>query len=289
VTARAPATIGIVAHRDRPVAHELARSTAQALRDDGVDVRVPAGIAESIGLPELAVDPADFANGLDLAISLGGDGTMLATVQLVYPEPVAVLGVNVGQLGYLSEIEPGDLPANLPRLVAGEYAISERMMLEVLVESTSRAAGTWYALNEVVLEKVRSGHMIRLEAFINGSPFTSYAADGVIVATPTGTTAYSLSAGGPIVAPDLRCSVLTPIAPHMLFDRSLVLGENDDLALLVCDDRAVEMTTDGREVGPLATGDRVTCRAAKEPLRLVSLRPRDFHQILKTKFSLPDR
>ena len=214
---------------------------------------------------------------------------MLGTVRLVYPAPVAVLGVNVGQLGYLSEIEPAELAGTLPRLVAGDYEVSERMMLEIGVEAASTAGGTWYALNEAVLEKQRSGHMIRLEASINGSPFTSYAADGVIVATPTGTTAYSFSAGGPIVAPTLRCTVLTPISPHMLFDRSLVLGEHDELAFVCCDGRSAEITIDGQEIGALQTGDRVACRAAKEPLRLVSLRPRDFHQILKTKFSLPDR
>jgi NAD+ kinase len=281
--------VGIVTHRDRELAHELARTTAHALHELGAEVRVPADIAAACGLGDYAVDRNDFADGLDLVISLGGDGTMLATVQLVYPAPVAVLGVNVGQLGYLSEIEPAELAGNLPRLVAGEYEVSERMMLEVGVESSTAAAGTWYALNEVVLEKQRSGHMIRLESSINGSPFTSYAADGVIVATPTGTTAYSFSAGGPIVAPTLRCTVLTPISPHMLFDRSLVLGEHDELTFLMCDGRSAEMTVDGRELGALATGDRVTCRAAKEPLRLVSLRPRDFHQILKSKFSLPDR
>jgi NAD+ kinase len=281
--------VGIVTHRERELAHELARTTARALLDLGADVRVPADIAPACGLAEYAVARDEFADGLDLVISLGGDGTMLATVQLVYPSPVAVLGVNVGQLGYLSEIEPAELAGTLPRLVAGEYEVSERMMLEVGVESSTAAAGTWYALNEVVLEKQRAGHMIRVESSINGSPFTSYAADGVIVATPTGTTAYSFSAGGPIVAPTLRCTVLTPISPHMLFDRSLVLGEHDELAFFICDGRSAEITVDGRELGALAAGDRVTCRAAKEPLRLVSLRPRDFHQILKTKFSLPDR
>jgi NAD+ kinase len=282
-------SVGIVAHRDRELAHDLARATAHALHELGAEVRVPADIAAACGLAEYAVDREDFADGLDLVISLGGDGTMLGTVRLVYPAPVAVLGVNVGQLGYLSEIEPAELAGNLPRLVAGDYEVSERMVLEIGVESARPAGGTWYALNEVVLEKQRSGHMIRLEASINGSPFTSYAADGVIVATPTGTTAYAFSAGGPIVAPTLRCTVLTPISPHMLFDRSLVLGETDELAFVICDGRSAEVTVDGRELGAVATGDRVVCRAAKEPLRLVSLRPRDFHQVLKTKFALPDR
>jgi NAD+ kinase len=192
-------------------------------------------------------------------------------------------------LGYLSEIERDDLERWLPRLVAGEFEISERMVLQTRVHSDGHAGGTWFALNETVLEKPGTGHMIRLDVSINGSVFTPYAADGVIVATPTGTTAYSFSARGPIVSPAVRCMVLTPLSPHMLFDRSLVLGEHEQLDFVVCENRRVGVTIDGREIGSIHGGDRVTCRAAPEPVRLATLRPRDFHQILKSKFSLPDR
>jgi NAD+ kinase len=281
--------VGLVPHRDRPTAHVLAKSTAAWLRAQDIEVRVPADLAGAAGLDEFAVPSHEFRVGLDLVLSLGGDGTMLHTVQLVYPAPVVVVGVNVGQLAYLSEVEPDELEAWLPGLVAGEFDVSERMMLEVEVDSSGPAAGTHYALNEVVLEKERSGHMIRLDVSINGTPFTSYAADGVIVATPTGTTAYTFSVRGPIVSPALRCLVLTPISPHMLFDRSLVLEESEELDFSVCDGRPAELTVDGRELGSLLGGDRVRCAAAPEPLRLARLRPRDFHQVLKTKFDLPDR
>jgi NAD+ kinase len=214
---------------------------------------------------------------------------MLHAVDLVYPEPVPILGVNVGQLGYLTEVEPDELEASMARLLAGEFAVSERMVLDVRVTSSGPAAGTWFALNEAALEKQRSGHLIRLDVSINGTAFTTYAADGVIVATPTGTTAYSFSVRGPIASPALRCLVLTPVSPHMLFDRSLVLADGEELGFDVCDDRGVVLTLDGRELGQLGAGDRVTCRAAVEPLRLASLRPRDFHQVLKAKFDLPDR
>ncbi len=286
----APArAIGLVPHRDRELSHELARATAAWLDAHGVEVRVPDKLADAAGLSERAVATPDFALGLDLVVSLGGDGTMLYAVQLVYPSAVPVLGVNVGQLGYLSEIEPEELDAWLPRLVDGEYGISERMVLTVAVESSGPARGTWFALNEAVLEKQRTGHLIRMEMSINGSAFTSYAADGIIVATPTGTTAYTLSARGPIVSPTLRCIVLTPISPHMLFDRSLVLGEAEDVELEIRDGPNAVVTLDGRELGELAPGERVRCSAAPAPLRLASLRPRDFHQILKAKFALPDR
>ena len=126
-----PYTVGLVPHRDRPVAHALAQRTAAWLGEHGVEVRVPAALAPAAGLDAYATEPEKFAPGLDLAISLGGDGTMLYTVQLVYPAPVPLLGVNVGMLGYLSELEPEELEAWLPRLVAGEFEISERMMLAV--------------------------------------------------------------------------------------------------------------------------------------------------------------
>ena len=157
---------------------------------------------------------------------------MLHCVQLVYPSAVPLLGVNAGQLGYLTAIEPDELEPALPRLLAGDYRISERMMLEV-VFTTGSAVRSEFALNEAVLERQLSGHLVRFDLAINGTPFTTYAADGVIVATPTGSTAYSFSVRGPIASPALRCLLLTPISPHMLFDRSLVLAAHEELDFVV--------------------------------------------------------
>ena len=140
-----------------------------------------------------------------------------------------------------------------------------------------------------MLEKVHTGRLARLDVEINGTFFTTYAADGVIVATPTGSTAYSFSARGPIVSPRHRCLLLTPVSPHMLFDRSLVLAAEETLRFSVCDDRSVVLTADGRELGELAAGDSVSCTGGPLPARIVTLGPRDFHQILKAKFGLADR
>jgi NAD+ kinase len=252
-----------------------------------VKVRIPE--SDAVGLESVAVPVEEFAAGLDLAVSLGGDGTMLRTVDLVYGAGVPVLGVNVGQLGYLAEVEPADLDQALARLVAGDYEVADRMMLSVRIESAGPAAGRWWALNEAVLEKPHPGRLARLDVTINGAPFTSYAADGVIVATPTGSTAYSFSARGPIVSPRVRCLLLTPVSPHMLFDRSLVLDADEELALRVGEDRPVLLTIDGRERGQLEPGDTVVCTGGPVPARVVTFGPRDFHQILKAKFGLPDR
>ncbi|MGZ8734972.1 MAG: NAD(+)/NADH kinase, partial [Acidimicrobiia bacterium] len=221
--------------------------------------------------------------------SLGGDGTMLRSVDLVAANDVPVLGINVGQLGYLTEVEPVDLDLALERVITGDYRVEERMALDVRVESTGVAGGRWSALNEAVIEKARHGRVVRLDVEINGGFFTSYAADGVIIATPTGSTAYSFSARGPIVSPRHRCLLLTPVSPHMLFDRSLVLDPDEELRFTVIDARSAVLTLDGREVGELAAGDVVVCTGGRAPIRIVTFGPRDFHQILKTKFGLADR
>jgi NAD+ kinase len=289
VSPQSISVVGLIPHHDRPDAHALAARAGSWLRERGIEVRIPVADAVACGLPEYASEADDFTRGLDVVISLGGDGTMLRTVDVVYEGGAAVLGVNVGQMGYLTEVEPEDLEDALERLMAGEFEIDERMVLEVVVGSNGDAAGRWWALNEAVIEKGRTGRLARLEVAINGSFFTTYAADGVIVATPTGSTAYSFSARGPIVSPRHRCLLLTPVSPHMLFDRSLVLDADEELRFTIVDDRSVVITLDGRELGNLEQGDTVTCTAGPKSARIVTFGTRDFHQILKAKFGLADR
>ena len=279
--------VGIVPHPQRAAAY--AGRAAACLAGEGVEVRIPAADAEAIGLPDLACELERFPVGLDFVLSLGGDGTMLRTVDLVAREGVPVLGVNLGQLGFLTEVEPPQLEEALRRTLAGGCQIVERMVLSVVVDSDGGAAGKWLALNEAVLEKCSSGHLVRLAVSINGKFFTTYAADGVIVATPTGSTAYNFSAQGPIVSPSHRCLIMTPVSPHMLFQRSLVLGPEEELEFEVTSQLPVGLVLDGREVGRLAPGDSVTCHEGPRPARLMTLHPRDFHQVLKAKFGLADR
>lgn len=272
-------TVGLVPHPSRETAAELVAQASERLAAHGIEVRTPM----TEGGADLDTD------GLDVVISLGGDGTMLRAVDTAYEAGVPVLGVNVGQMGYLTEVEPSEFESALDRIIAGDFEVAERMVLEMTVESSGSAKGRWFALNEAVLEKVHTGRLVRLEVDINGTFFTTYAADGVIIATPTGSTAYSFSARGPIVSPRHRCLLLTPVSPHMLFDRSLVLAPEEILRFTVCDDRSVVLTADGRELGELAAGDTVSCRGGDRSARIVTFGPRDFHQILKAKFGLADR
>jgi NAD+ kinase len=179
----------------------------------------------------------------------------------------------------------------LARFVAGPTAggwyLDVRMMLSVTASGS--VDQSWRALNEAVVEKHESGHTVRLLARIAGEPFTSYAADGLIVATPTGSTAYALSARGPVVSPRHRALLLTPVSPHMLFDRTLVLEPTETVEIEVASDRLAGLAVDGELVTTLEQGDVVTCCPAAETANFVRLSPHHFHQILKAKFGLADR
>ena len=211
--------VTLVVHNQRPNAAELARQAAQWLQERGHEVRMPEADAEAVKLRALAVPDEKLADDVVLAVSLGGDGTMLRTVDLVEEEEVPVLGVNVGLLGYLTEVEPNAMTLALERFFAGDYGIEDRMMLSVTIRSKRSILDGWSfrALNEAVVEKTQSGHTVRLLVSIGGEVFTSYAADGLIVATPTGSTAYSLSARVPIVSPRHRAPRPHPgLAAHVV-------------------------------------------------------------------------
>lgn len=280
-------TAGFVLHTERDRAAAITVDLASWLLQRGHDVRVPSTDAARVGLEDHAVAEEHFADGLDVAISLGGDGTMLRTVDMVAEHGIPVIGINVGQLGYLTEVDPDGARMAVKRFLSGAYEIEERMLLSVHIGGPEPAEHV--ALNEAVIEKTPSGHTVRLAVSVDGEFFTTYAADGLIVATPTGSTAYSFSARGPIVAPMHRCLVLTPVSPHMLFDRTLVLDPHSTLRLEVVGHRPATVSADGRNLGTLRPGDALTCTASPRTARLVTFGEHDFLAILKTKFGLSDR
>ena len=291
----------LVAHHDRVEAGALARVAAEWLRAHGHQPWMTIDDAEPLALHDLVAD--HYPGSADLAISLGGDGTMLRTVKLLGEQSVPIIGINVGLLGYLTEVEPDALCPALERYFAGaeqgEWALDERM---VLAASVTRADAVdidltvdraedpvHFALNEAVVEKQDPGHTVRLQVWIDGAPFTSYAADGLILATPTGSTAYSMSARGPVLSPRLRAMLLTPVSPHMLFDRSLVIDPSEPVEVEVIGHRSATLSIDGQPVATLVMGDRVSVAPAKHVARFVRFGDRRFHQILKAKFGLADR
>ncbi len=280
-------TAGFVLHTARDRATDITHDLARWLTDRGHEVRLLTADATRIGLDELSVPEEHFAHGLDVVVSLGGDGTMLRTVELVADAGIPVIGINVGQLGYLTEVDPDGARMAIKRFLSGAYEIEERMLLSVRLEGPEPTEHV--ALNEAVIEKTPSGHTVRLAVSVDGEFFTTYAADGLIVATPTGSTAYSFSARGPIVAPMHRCLVLTPVSPHMLFDRTLVLDPHSSLRLEVVGHRPATVSADGRTLATLSPGDALTCTASPRTARIVTFGDHDFLAILKTKFGLTDR
>ena len=280
-------SVALVAHHERTTAREHAQQAEQWCGEHAIELWMPPGDAAALELDHLA-SSRPIAEA-DLVISLGGDGTMLRSVRLLEGAPVALLGVNLGSLGYLTEVEPDDLAVTLEKFAAGPaeggWQFDVRMMLDVTVngERVGRA------LNEAVVEKAESGHTVRLLARIDGEPFTYYAADGLIVATPTGSTAYSLSARGPVVSPRHRAMLLTPVSPHMLFDRTLVLDPTEVIEIEVTGHRAAELTLDGQAVASLDDGDIVGCSPSEKTARFVRFGAERYHQILKAKFGLADR
>jgi NAD+ kinase len=216
---------------------------------------------------------------------------MLRTVDLVCGSGVPVLGVNVGHLGYLTEVLPDELPDALQRFLAGDYRLEVRMTLEAEVVAAAGEGGsqTIHALNDAVLQRTPAGHTARLAVSIGGERFLTYAADSMIVATPTGSTAYNLSAHGPVVSPRARVLIMTPVAAHQLFDRSLVLAQGEDITIEIIDGRQAELVVDGQDFGLLSLGDVLRCRSGQHDALLVSFGKRHFHHILKQKFGLADR
>jgi len=280
-------SVAVVAHHERSTARALAERAAAWCTEHDVTFWMPADDADALDLGACAsVRPLSEA---DLVLSLGGDGTMLRSVRLLEGAPVPVLGVNLGSLGYLTQVEPDRLTDSLDRFVSGSesgaWKLDRRMMLDVTVNG----ALIGRALNEAVVEKAESGHTVRLLARIDGEPFTYYAADGLIVATPTGSTAYSLSARGPVVSPRHRAMLLTPVSPHMLFDRTLVLDPSETIAIEVSGHRTADLVLDGLPVVSLDDGDVVGCTPSESTANFVRFGNERYHQILKAKFGLADR
>jgi NAD+ kinase len=243
---------------------------------------------QSLGLDVDLCTESDIASA-ELVLSIGGDGTMLRSVTMLNGAAVPVLGINMGLLGYLAEVEPENLVSSLERFFAGDYEIEKRLVIDVDVVKNDGSTTQWRALNEASFEKERTGQTVRLAVSIDGARFTTFQADGLLVATPTGSTAYSLSARGPVVSPTLEAMLLTPLAPHMLFDRSLVLGPTETIRIDVDGSRSVGLAIDGQEVASLEGGESVTCSASDRPALFVRMQPQRFHQILKAKFGLADR
>jgi NAD+ kinase len=273
-------TVGLVVKRDRPRAVRLARRMIGGLARRRVRVFVD-GEQGLGGAPARSKD--ELARVADLIVVLGGDGTLLAIARRTGPR-VPILGINLGELGFLTEVAEDEAMPMLARVFAGRYEIDRRMTLAARLERAGRDLGRYRALNDVAITNGARARIIEVAVTVDGLPFASYRADGMIVATPTGSTAYSLSVGGPIVEPALQALVLSPISPHTLSNRPVVLRPNAVVRMVIGPrEQDVLLTVDGQEGTPLAAGDVVEVRQGRRPVSLVRSPNRTYYDVLRSK------
>jgi NAD+ kinase len=274
---------------EQPNAAGLLRETVRVLERCGASVRVNGPGASVIGREDLASADAGLVEHGDLLVVLGGDGTILNAARLAAGR-VPILGVNMGGFGFLAEVQLDDLPTAIQGVLDGGRVIDERAMLTAEISGASGVRQRCLALNDVVVTKTGVARLMHVATWVNDEPLSTYPADGVIVATPTGSTAYSLSAGGPIVHPQVDVLVVTPICPHMLTARPVVVSGGATVAIQPLGDAEdVRLSVDGQESFTLHPGERVNVRRAEPRTRLVRLRAPSFYSILRTKLAWGER
>ena len=277
-------TVGAIVGPRKPEALEVVCELRDWLTARGVELRAANTIAAQARCAPLAESDGELAEDVDLIVVLGGDGTMLNAARLVGARQIPVLGVNFGWLGYLTEFTLEEMFPALENVREGNFFVERRMMIDVTLDRGGEVAASRRALNDAVVTKAAPSRMIEIESYINGMFVNSFRADGMIVATPTGSTAYSLSAGGPIVHPSMSAVLLTPICPHMLSNRPVVVSGDSVIDLVF--KRAEEglmLTIDGQPGIKLLHDDRITLRRSQTTFNLVRPTNRNYFEVLRTK------
>ena len=279
--------VAVVALPEKPKAAPVAREVVRWCEDQGVAVRLVSALAAAAGRPDLAVDDERLVSDAAVLVTLGGDGTVLAAARMAAPHGVPVLGANLGGFGFLTEIASDHLVEALPSVVAGQYEILERMMLEVEVIRAEKVVHRLAALNDVVLGKGAFSRLVRLRVSIDGDYLATFPADGIIISTPTGSTAYSLSAGGPVANPEVQVLVLTPICAHTLSARSLVISADERVEVVVesafTPQQELAVTIDGQVSYQTMPEDLLRVGRAPFAARFIRLGRSSFYERLRTK------
>ncbi|MBS1811609.1 MAG: NAD(+)/NADH kinase [Acidobacteria bacterium] len=276
--------IGVVVGPQKPDAIAVVRNLLIWCAGRDIELHATAEVAEQVGCTPLIVNNEELAEQVDLVVVLGGDGTMLGASRLIGTRRIPVLGINFGYLGYLTEFTLEELFSALDDLLANNFQAEPRMMLDVSVTRGGKTIAAHRALNDAVINQGALAKMIELECYVNGDFVNRFRADGMIVSTPTGSTAYSLSAGGPIVFPSMHAIILTPICPHMLSNRPVIVpGEMTvDMTFSKATD-GVMLTIDGQRGVTLEPNDCVTLRRSETTFDIVRPTKRNYFEVLRTK------
>ncbi len=287
----------LLAHTGRPEAREVATAFVAALTQNKIVVRLLADEAKDLGLPpgetgplvETTESETDASRDCELTLVIGGDGSILRAAEVTYASGTPVLGVNLGHVGFLAEAEPEQVEATIAAIVDGQYTVEDRLTLDVRVILDGRLVTSTFAVNEASVEKAARERMLEVVVEIDGRPLSRWGCDGVVCATPTGSTAYNFSAGGPIVWPQVEALCLVPLSAHALFARPMVVAPDSMIAIEVIarTDGAGVLWCDGRRTVDLPPGARIEVRRGEHPVRLARLHQAPFTDRLVAKFGLP--
>ena len=281
--------IGIIGKTNLKQTFDITKELCEWLNEKGVEVYLEKELSKKIKSQKSATR-AKIPELVDIILVLGGDGTFLSVARLACKHGTPILGVNLGGLGFLTEITVDEIYPMMERIIQGDYEIENRKMLSTTIKRGSENAGTYDVLNDVVINKGAVARIIDLAIYIDGSHVTTYKADGIILSTPTGSTAYSLSAGGPIVSPGLPVIIVTPICPHTLTNRPLIVPSDVMIEIKVTPQEPdTYLTLDGQIGVKLRTGDIVEVRKSDTSAKLIKSPFRDFFTILKTKLMWGER
>ena len=282
--------IGIVAKPHRPDFAAALEEVLQWLRSRDCEIIVEDSIVQTLALEEVVTATREnLADLVDVIVVFGGDGTMLSVARSIQGRAAQILGVNMGSLGFLTEITLDELYPALEQLLAGKHTIDRRSMLKIEVHDTNGSVRTYHALNDVVINKGAVARIISMDAFINEDFIANFLADGMIISTPTGSTAYSLSAGGPILYPTLDSVVLTPICSHTLTNRPLVIPAESSIRVVVRSGEDVMLTVDGQVGVALKEGEEIRCTRSEYQIELIQPGNKGFFDVLREKLKWGER
>jgi NAD+ kinase len=275
-------SIGIIANVKKPQTKQVVEDIVHWAKENKVNFFLDQELSPLVDYTERLSSREKFWQLCDMIISLGGDGTMLASARAVGEHRTPILGINLGGLGFLTEITSNDLDKTLERLKQKDFFIEKRMVLETEVEGLKKF--DQYALNDVVIDKGEVARLFQMHLYADDEFICSYSADGLIISTPTGSTAYCLAAGGPIINPKTNVIIVTPMCPHTFASRPIVFSENENLKVVVeLAQREAVLTIDGQVAFALKSGSSVLVRKAKHSVNLVKFRNRSFYDILRRK------
>lgn len=281
--------IGIIGKKNKKQVYNLASSLDRWLKERNVEVLVEESLGKKIDVKNTVTEDK-LPESVDVVVVLGGDGTFLGVSRLVHEHNIPIVGVNLGALGFLAEFTRDEVYSTMDRIITGDYEVEEREMILATVYKGGKKLDDYIVLNDLVINNGPVSRIVDLAIDIDNSRVTTLKADGIILSTPTGSTAYSLSAGGPIVYPTLPVILITPICPHLLTNRPLVVSSNSEIKVKVLTDtQNTYLTADGQVGVTINVGDEVILRKASTTVKLVKSPFRDYFSILKTKLMWGER